>query len=51
MTKPAPLIVRTETWNTRTGPVVKAAVRKTNGTFVGATNQTAPVHLTIVGRK
>lgn len=34
------LIVSTEVWNVKGKPVAKAVVRKTDGTFVGATNQT-----------
>jgi hypothetical protein len=45
------LVVRTEVWNTRQGEVAKAVVRTDKGVFVGATNQTAPVALTIVGAK
>lgn len=37
------VIVSTETWNTKQGKVAKAVVRKTDGTFVGATNQTKGV--------
>jgi hypothetical protein len=52
------VIVATETWNTRKGNVAKAVVRKTDGTFVGATNQTKTLEtpkvvrprVTIVGR-
>lgn len=45
------LTVRTEVWNTRKGEVAKAVVRTPSGKFVGATNQTAPVGLTIVGKR
>lgn len=45
------MIVRTETWSTKSGVVVKAVVRDEHGRIVGATNQTAPVRLTLVGRK
>lgn len=45
------MIVRTETWNTRKGTVVKAVVRTEQGKIVGATNQTAPVTLVIVGKR
>lgn len=34
------VIVATEIWNVNGTPVAKAVVRKTDGTFVGATNQT-----------
>lgn len=51
------VIVATEQWNTAKGKVAKAVVRKTDGTFVGATNQTKAVpakavrpRVTIVGR-
>jgi hypothetical protein len=37
------IIVRTEVWSTSKGKVVKAVVRETNGTFIGATNQTGTV--------
>jgi hypothetical protein len=37
------VIVRTETWNTAAGKVVKAVARTTDGTFLGATNQTEAV--------
>lgn len=45
--------VRTETWNTRKGTVVKAVVRDEKGKLIGATNQTTEVKVvnvpTIVG--
>jgi hypothetical protein len=52
------VIVATEAWNTRKGTIAKAVVRKTDGTFVGATNQTKTLEtpkvvrprVTIVGR-
>jgi hypothetical protein len=52
------VIIATEAWNTRKGNVAKAVVRKTDGTFVGATNQTKTLEtpkvvrprVTIVGR-
>lgn len=51
------VIVSTEVWSTSKGKVAKAVVRKTDGTFVGATNQTKPVpaktvrpRVTITGR-
>ena len=34
------VIVATEAWNTSRGTIAKAVVRKTDGTFIGATNQT-----------
>jgi hypothetical protein len=37
------VFVTTEVWNTSKGKVAKAVVRNTDGTFVGATNQTKPV--------
>lgn len=45
------LIVRTEVWNTAQGEVAKAVVRTDKGVFVGATNQTAPVALTLIGKR
>ena len=54
------VIVATETWNVNGKTVAKAVVRKTDGTFVGATNQTKGLdtpktkvvrpRVTIVGR-
>ena len=52
------VIVATETWNVNGKPVAKAVVRKADGTFVGATNQTKTLdtpkvvrpRVTIVGR-
>ena len=52
------VIVATETWNINGKTVAKAVVRKTDGTFVGATNQTKTLEtpkvvrprVTIVGR-
>ena len=51
------IVVRTETWTTKNGRVIKAVVRETDGTFVGATNQTKPVkvrtprpRVTVVGK-
>lgn len=40
--------VSTEVWNTAKGKVAKAVVRKTDGTFVGATNQTKGVPAKVV---
>lgn len=34
------VIVSTEVWNTASGKVAKAVVRRKDGTFDGATNQT-----------
>jgi hypothetical protein len=34
------VLVSTEVWNVQGKPVAKAVVRNTDGTFVGATNQT-----------
>ena len=46
------LVISTEVWKTRKGKVVKAVVRKTDGKFVGATNQTGIVdRVQLVGRK
>lgn len=48
----APVIVlATEVWSTREGKVVKAVARTAEGTFLGATNQTASVTPLLVGRK
>jgi hypothetical protein len=46
------IIVRTEKWNTKQGPVIKAVVRDEAGTFIGATNQTkvTPQIIQIVGK-
>lgn len=52
------VIVATETWNVNGQTVAKAVVRKTDGTFIGATNQTKTLEtpkvvrprVTIVGR-
>lgn len=46
------IIVRTETWNTKTGKIVKAVVRDEKGKLVGVTNQTQPVKVPdiIVGK-
>lgn len=35
--------VRTEQWSTRNGRVAKAVVRRLDGTFIGATNETGTV--------
>lgn len=46
------LVISTEIWKTKKGRVVKAVVRKSDGKFVGATNQTGIVdRLQLVGRK
>jgi len=45
------ITLRTETWNTRKGEVVKAVARDAKGHLLGATNQTASVTLTLVGKK
>lgn len=37
------VLVSTEVWNTNKGTIAKAVVRKTDGTFIGATNQTKGV--------
>ena len=39
------VIVRTETWNTAQGKVIKAVARDSAGTFLGATNQTATINI------
>jgi len=44
------IIVRTETWNTSQGPVIKAVARTDKGIFLGATNQTQAVPFEIVGK-
>ena len=52
------VLVSTEVWNVKGQPAAKAVVRNTNGTFVGATNQTKALpaskivrpRVTIVGR-
>jgi hypothetical protein len=52
------VIVATEVWTVNGKSVAKAVVRKTNGTFLGATNQTKTLEtpkvvrprVTIVGR-
>jgi hypothetical protein len=57
--KMAKVIVRTETWNTRDGKIIKAVARDASGTFLGATNQTAGIktgkvvrpRVTLVGSK
>ena len=51
-TTPAPAVVlSTEVWNTKSGKVVKAVARTTEGTFIGATNQTAAISPVVVGRR
>lgn len=46
------IVIATEIWKTKKGKVVKAVVRKTDGKFVGATNQTGNVdRIQLVGRK
>ena len=52
------VIASTEVWARSTGKVAKAVFRNTNGTFVGATNQTKEIpigkvvrpRVTLVGR-
>ena len=39
------IVIRTETWNTADGQVVKAVARHSAGTFLGATNQTATINI------
>jgi len=43
------VIIRTETWSTKIGKVVKAVARDEKGKIVGATNQTA--NFVLVGSK
>lgn len=45
------VVLATEVWDTRAGKVVKAVARTAEGTFLGATNQTASVAPVVVGRK
>jgi hypothetical protein len=46
------IVIRTEFWNTKNGKVIKAVARKSDGTLVGATNQTASVdEFMLVGDK
>lgn len=47
------IIIRTEAWNTKQGIVIKAVARSEEGTFLGATNQTASVEVAplVVGAK
>lgn len=42
------VIVATEVWNVNGKTVAKAVVRNTDGTFVGATNQTQAVQAKVV---
>jgi hypothetical protein len=44
------VIVRTETWTTKTGTVAKAVVRDEKGRLIGASNQTKTVKVGIVGK-
>ena len=44
------VIVATEVWTVNGNPVAKAVVRKTDGTFVGATNQTKALEATKIVR-
>lgn len=44
------ITVSTEVWNTAEGRVAKAVTRRSNGTFDGATNQTAGVKVAKVVR-
>lgn len=39
------IVLATEVWNTKQGEVVKAVARDERGTFLGATNQTAPISI------
>jgi len=43
------IIVRTETWNTKQGEIVKAVVRDDKGKLIGASNQTKAVKAVTVG--
>lgn len=43
-------VIRTEIWNTGKGTVAKSVVRRTDGTFVGVTNQTKAVKVAKVVR-
>lgn len=45
------VILATEVWNTREGKVVKAVARTAEGTFLGATNQTAAIAPVVIGRR
>jgi len=45
------VIVSTEIWSTKHGKVTKAVVRTPNGTFLGATNQTAAIAPVVIGRR
>jgi hypothetical protein len=48
------IIIRTETWNTRSGKIVKAVARDNDGRIIGATNQTNGVSVdpfSLVGSK
>lgn len=49
-TKLSKIIVRTETWNTKEGSVIKAVARTDKGIFLGATNQTQAVPFEIIGK-
>ena len=49
---PAPVVVlSTEVWSTRSGKVIKAVARTSEGPFLGATNQTAALAPLVVGRR
>ena len=39
------ITIRTEVWNDSKGVIVKAVIRKSDGTFVGATNQVKAVRI------
>ena len=45
------VILSTEVWSTREGKVVKAVARTSEGTFLGATNQTAAIAPVVIGRR
>ena len=38
-----PITIRTESWETKKGPAIKAVARDEKGRLLGATNQTASV--------
>ena len=50
LTVPA-VVLATEVWNTKSGQVIKAVARTSEGTFIGATNQTAAISPVVVGRR
>lgn len=46
-----PITIRTESWETKKGPAIKAVVRDDKGRLLGATNQTATITPLVVGKK